>query len=96
MTIVQIISHNNGSQKSRSDRMQQLCTLADHRCMKVRIDVPLAHDRKSNVAIRVRTLVLGYWVLPNIFQYWVLDNTVIGCHTQYQYCLDTLIPVASR
>ena len=41
--------------------------------------------------IRVRTiLALGYWVLPNIFQYWVLGNTFIGCHTQYQYCLDTL------
>jgi len=46
---------------------------------------------------RVRTiLALGYWVLRNIFQYWVLGNTFIGCHTQYQYCLDTLIPVASR
>jgi len=46
---------------------------------------------------RVRTiLVLGYWVLPNIFQDWVLVNIFIGCHTQYRYCSDTLIPVASR
>ena len=44
-------------------------------------------------------LALGYWVLPNMFQYWVVlgtGNTFIGCHTQYQYCLDTLITVASR
>ena len=46
---------------------------------------------------RVRTiLALGYWVLPNIVQYWVLGNTFIGCQTQYQYYLDTLIPVARR
>jgi len=56
-----------------------------------------AGPRCSTHIARVRTiLALGYWVLPNIFQYWVLGNTVIGCHTQYQYCLETLIPVASR
>jgi len=46
---------------------------------------------------RVRTiLVLGYWVLPNnICQYWVVLGTgdiFIGCHTQYQYCSDILMP----
>jgi len=52
---------------------------------------------------RVRTiLALGYWVLPNIFQYWVLLG--IGQYSYWlsypipivQYCLDTMIPVASR
>jgi len=42
---------------------------------------------------RVRMiLALGYWVLPNIRQYWVLSDIFIGCHTQYQYCSDTLMP----
>ena len=39
------------------------------------------------LAFRVRMiLALGYWVLPNIFHYWViwvLGNTFVGCHTQY-------------
>ena len=40
---------------------------------------------------------IGYCpIFTRIGQYWVLGNTFIGRHTQYQYCLDTLIPVVSR
>jgi len=40
---------------------------------------------------------IGYCPIFSIIGwYWVLGNTFIGCHTEYQYCLDTLIPVASR
>ena len=81
-------------QKSRWCRKKRMLGLSDgERILMIRSTI---FDWSTRVT-RVRTiLVLGYWVLPNIFQYWVLGNTFIGCHTQYQYCLDTLIPVVSR
>ena len=67
-----------------------------------------SENRSAHVAtIGALVLALGlerYWhwgigycpIFSSIGLYWVLGNTFIGCHTQYQYCLDTLMPVASR
>jgi len=41
-------------------------------------------------------LVLVYWVLPNIGQYWLRGDIFIGCHTQYQYCSDTVVPAVCQ